>query len=160
VAAPSAGGARVSLADREALLVRTGLPVTATASGRYGATFGVALAVDVPCDGATVRLVSTHLELDAPPVQLARARELTAGPGAAPGPLVLVGDFNTWPDERGRPTYEHLPAAGFADAWSVVGQGSGLTHGHAPDLRTPRRASPRGSISCSCAAPSSRAPRG
>jgi endonuclease/exonuclease/phosphatase family metal-dependent hydrolase len=93
------------------------------------------VAVDVACDADTVRIVSTHLDPDAPPVQLAQARELTAGPVAALGPLVLIGDFNTWPDERGRPTYEHLRAAGFADAWSAVGQGSGLTHGHAPDLR-------------------------
>lgn len=98
--------------------------------------FQEACLFELPGSGSARMAVDhTHLEPDAPPVQLAQARELTAGPGASPGPVVLIGDFNTWPDERGRPTYAHLQAAGFADAWSAVGQGPGLTHGHAPDLR-------------------------
>lgn len=144
---PSVGGARVSLNDREALLVRAELPVAATSSGRYAAAFGITfggrpvtvhrgwVAVDLSCDAGTVRIVSTHLDPDSPAVQLAQARELTAGPGAILGPHVLLGDFNTWPDARGRPTYEHFQTAGFTDAWSAVGKGPGLTHGHAPDLR-------------------------
>jgi endonuclease/exonuclease/phosphatase family metal-dependent hydrolase len=150
--APAAGGAQVHLTDRDAILVREGMPVAGTASARYEAALTIQLAgapfttwrgwvaVDLPGAGGPLRVVCTHLDAYASPIQLAQARELTSGPGAAPGAVVLLGDFNTWPDERGRPTYEHLLAAGFTDAWTAAGTGPGFTHAQTEDLRLPARA--------------------
>jgi len=149
--APAAGGAQVSFTDRDAILVREGVAVAGTASARYEAALTVQLAgepftawrswvaVDLAGQGEPVRVVCTHLDAYASTTQLAQARELTHGPGAVPGAVVLLGDFNTWPDERGRPTYEHLLAAGFTDAWTAVGVGPGFTHAQTEDLRSAER---------------------
>ncbi len=133
VALPSAAGRLVGLCDREAILARedpdlalanvqsaglaTMLPVQ-TAQGPVGLARGW-LSVDATLRGATVRFISTHLEVSRPPaaaaVQLAQAGELLAGPADTSLPVVMLGDFNARPE---RPTYAALRAAGFDDAWT------------------------------------------
>jgi endonuclease/exonuclease/phosphatase family metal-dependent hydrolase len=86
-------------------------------------------AIDVNIRGKSFRVVNTHLETSAaPPIQLAQAQELLAGPAATDMPLLLIGDYNSRADGTGTPTYGVLRAAGFDDAWSELNPGDpGLT---------------------------------
>ena len=154
-AAPLPDGTFGALAIRNSLLVRAGLEVGETASARFATALTLRnellgdlsvprgwVSVHLPAPRVTV--VATHLERAEPwlpaayPVQAAQARELVEGPGAAPGAVVLLGDFNA-DAERSDPgtaaTYDALVGAGFEDAWR--GPGPGLSWRCGDEIRDP-----------------------
>jgi endonuclease/exonuclease/phosphatase family metal-dependent hydrolase len=147
VTLPSATGDYIQYTDRDALLVRPGVPVVRTMSANYDARFDVPVAggldsltilrgwvaADVQTPKGTFRFVSTHMEDLDIDVQLAEAGELLAGPASAPR-TILVGDINSDAAAAGA-TYENLLAAGFTDAWSETNAGTGYTWGF--DLADP-----------------------
>ncbi len=125
----------VRLTDRDVLLARTDLPASQlqlsnpqagnfvnnltapTPAGPIEIVRGWT-AIDVKIRGKSLRVVNAHLETSiAPPIQVAQAQELLAGPGATSLPVVFIGDFNSAADGTGTPTYEILTGAGFVDAW-------------------------------------------
>ena len=127
---PSATGDLIEYTDRDAMLVRPGVPVVKAASANYDASFEVPVAggleylpilrgwvaADVQTGEGTFRFVSSHMEDLDLDVQAAEAGELLAGPAAGPR-TILVGDINSDADAAG-PTYETFLAAGFADVWT------------------------------------------
>jgi endonuclease/exonuclease/phosphatase family metal-dependent hydrolase len=147
--------------DREAILVRTDLPrdqlmVSHPQHGNFThlleiPTIGFSLtrgwcSVDVCTRGDNFRYICAHLEDEAaPPIQVAQAFELLAGPAKTKLPVVLVGDFNSDPLHRDRawsdPTaYPWIIAAGFVDTWAVLHPfrpAGGLTWGHDEFLADP-----------------------
>lgn len=144
--APTALGFDVRITDRDAILVRTDLrradlkwknPQAANfATNLTLNTLGGPVtvlrgwtALDLKIRGKKFRVVNPHLETEAaPPVQVAQALELLAGPGATNRPTLFIGDFNSQADGLGTPTYGILRAAGFGDAWSDTHPGDpGLT---------------------------------
>jgi endonuclease/exonuclease/phosphatase family metal-dependent hydrolase len=143
---PTALGFDVRVTDRDVILARTDLRVadlklSNSQSGTYATNLSVNTlagpvtltrgwtAIDVNIRGKSFRVVNTHLETSAaPPIQLAQAQELLAGPAATDMPLLLIGDYNSRADGTGTPTYGVLRAAGFDDAWSELNPGDpGLT---------------------------------
>jgi endonuclease/exonuclease/phosphatase family metal-dependent hydrolase len=157
VEVPTLFGFDLRLTDRDVILARTdlgGLRVTNPAGGNFVARLPIPnpflpvsitrgwVSVDAALQGCPFRLVSTHLEGDSAEVQQLQAAELVkpGGPAGVPGPLVLVGDFNSPADRTGTPTYGQLiDVAGFQDAWSSVRTGPGNTccHDVAVLLRNP-----------------------
>ena len=135
----------VSLLGSIATLVRRGGPVevvgeaTATfdasfdfVTGIDGFTFPVERGwgrVDVLLDGRPLRFVNTHTEAYDVPVRDAQRDELLAAHDGGEDPVVVVGDFNAWPEAVGMP-------ADWTDAWSQ-GEGNGFTCGQAADLANP-----------------------
>lgn len=95
--------------------------------------------------GQAVRFASTHLEIQGlgPEIQSAQAAELIAVLGALPdprgAPLIVVGDFNSGPDDATiadvTPPYAQLTSV-YHDVWLQAGGGApGLTCCHEADLR-------------------------
>jgi endonuclease/exonuclease/phosphatase family metal-dependent hydrolase len=134
----------IRFTDRIAILVRTDLPaeqfqLIGTGSASYGAFVPIPIAgttvnsvrnyayVDIGLPNGPVRVVTTHLEPDIAPVQVAQGNELIAALGAAPGRQIVLGDFNSAADGLGTPTYSNMLAAGFIDAWQEKGAGDGFT---------------------------------
>jgi endonuclease/exonuclease/phosphatase family metal-dependent hydrolase len=145
------------LTDRDALLVRTDLPVsvfqvTGVQSGDFIHNLIVPLpsgpfvtergwtAVDAAAYGQAFRFVNTHLEPESTnplvnAIQVAQANELLAGPGATMLPTIFAGDFNSRADGMGTASYGVLVGAGFTDAWTVTHPSElGNTSGHAENL--------------------------
>jgi endonuclease/exonuclease/phosphatase family metal-dependent hydrolase len=151
-----AGERDVRLTDREVILATRRLvdsgAVEAAGGARYARTvvaqspFGGTIevprawaSVDLRVDGRRLRLVSTHLEVQAfEHVQAAQAAELLAGPAAADVPVLLVGDVNSDAFGASTATYPNLLAAGFTDAWPADGSRGG-TCCHDGSLREPPR---------------------
>jgi endonuclease/exonuclease/phosphatase family metal-dependent hydrolase len=96
-------------------------------------------AIDVKIRGQVVRLINTHLDGDCPDpaIQVAQANEILHGPANTGRPVVLFGDLNSKADGTGTPTYSHLLAAGFGDAWHEAEHGPGLTCCQEDDLLNP-----------------------
>jgi endonuclease/exonuclease/phosphatase family metal-dependent hydrolase len=90
--------------------------------------------VDVTLGGTIFRLINTHLEPDAPPIQIAQAVELLAGPANTKLPVVITRDLNSNADGSGTSTYGMFIDAGFHDAWIEAGTGPGFTCCQGPDL--------------------------
>lgn len=151
---PTALGFDVRVVDHDAILVRTDQRVAdLKVSNPQAANFATNLtvptvagpitltrgwtSVDLKIRGRSFRVVNTHLETGAsPPVQLAQANELLAGPAAVDMPVVLIGDYNSRADGTGTPTYGALLAAGLQDTWSTLFPGDpGLTCCHETSLR-------------------------
>ncbi len=133
------------LTMRDVILVKDGIKVKDTGSDNYSsnafvntAAFGTVTVLrgytwaDVRIDrkrakGTTFRFVNTHLESFSAYFRKAQAQELVGGSGvtAGDGPIVLVGDLNSDPDDPsvdsvGIPTdnndaYEAVIAGGFTD---------------------------------------------
>jgi endonuclease/exonuclease/phosphatase family metal-dependent hydrolase len=82
-----------------------------------------------------ITVFNTHLEaFDAAP-RVAQAGELATRLDGETGRVVLVGDLNSTPGTEG---HLAMTDAGFADAWTAVGAGAGLTCCFAADLSQPR----------------------
>lgn len=150
----TSGRMDIRLTDRDAILVREDLSdftISNAQSGQYAAKstlptpFG---AVGVPRawasvdlkfnDGNSGRIISTHLEPLSPSVQVSQASELLSGPANTRLPLALIGDFNSNADGTGTQTYANLVAAGFRDAWAIMGLSGGLTCCQDADLLNPQ----------------------
>ena len=142
-------GIDLRLTDRNAILARNDLPssqfdVSAAQSQRYQNTFNFGSALlgqfaiprgwmsaDVNVSGRKFRYFNTHLESTYPgipqatDVQLAQAGELLAAMAAAPGAVILAGDFNSnaefGPERTG--SAQKIVAAGYADAWCALHAG-------------------------------------
>jgi Endonuclease/Exonuclease/phosphatase family len=103
---------------------------------------------NVTVHGHTFRFVNTHLEPFSNFYRTAQSKELLAGPLNTSGPVVLVGDLNSDPNdpvfnEPGSPfnntnPYDQLTGAQFADAWvQANGGAAGPTCCNAADLLNP-----------------------
>ena len=96
-------------------------PVARQVSGLYseGKEPRGYLGIEATIAGRPVSFVVTHLGLDAEE-RAVQLNQLTAALAGLPGPLVLVGDFNTNPDD---PAVAML-AANLHDALAAVGRGT------------------------------------
>jgi endonuclease/exonuclease/phosphatase family metal-dependent hydrolase len=154
--APSTLGFRVRVTTQDAIIVRadpgadvklltaqvqhylTNLTL-ATAVGPITVPRGWA-SVDATVRGRTLRFVTTHLESDRPPTQLAQAKELVRTAGNTSLPIIFAGDFNTTTDAPSDPTfaaYQAIIDAGFADAWPQHTSNPGFTCCQDPLLQNP-----------------------
>ena len=127
----------VRMTDRDVILVRTELAdkFSGAASGHYSAQFTVPsvvgpltftrgwASIDYRHDAnRTVRIIDTHLEIEAGPAgttQVAQGKELLGLVADSPNALVLA-DINSAADGSQTPTYANLTKK-LADAWSVKG---------------------------------------
>jgi len=136
----------VRLTDYDVLLARGDVRTSHDAARNYGQTLPVPgtpivvrrgfVAVDATVNGATYRVVNTHLESAVEPVRFAQAAELVGYLAGETLPIIAVGDFNS-DAETGGPTYQFLVGAGYGDAWlsRVGGATQRLTCCHASDLK-------------------------
>jgi endonuclease/exonuclease/phosphatase family metal-dependent hydrolase len=125
------------ITDRDALLVRTDrlARVTDPRSGHYAAV-RVVPSWPAPVDSprgwtsidyrldlrTTVRVFDTHLEVSGTRdglIQERQADELLSMVAASPFPVVVVGDFNSDPDDPYTDTYARLTAV-LHDAWTTA----------------------------------------
>jgi len=101
-------------------------------------------ALDLIIRGRAFRFVTTHLDSDFLPVQVAQATELIQKAGATILPLVFAGDFNANATDPRDPThviYQMLIHAGFSDAWKVAHPSApGFTCCQDPSLLNPTSA--------------------
>ena len=146
--APTSLGYDVRLTDRDALLVRAGVTVLDAHAANYATVLPLPTPLlgtfivhrsyvyaDLALHGQRFRVVTTHLDPLAPPVQIAQGAELAAGPAATSAPVVVAGDLNSSADGSDTPTYANLLAAGFTDGWTVSGhRDPGYTCCEASDL--------------------------
>jgi Endonuclease/Exonuclease/phosphatase family len=143
--------------DREAILVRTGLPpgqfrASHPQNGHFTnvivfPSIGLSFtrgwcSADVSIRGRDFRCICAHLEEEtAPQVQALQAQELLNGPANVNLPVMIVGDFNADPYGRdGSFAYDLFAAAGFSDAWARLHPANltgGLTWGHDEYLANP-----------------------
>ncbi|MGD2114043.1 MAG: endonuclease/exonuclease/phosphatase family protein [Acidobacteriota bacterium] len=121
----------IRLTDRDVILARGDVDTSDALARSYAVHFSVPFgpltidflrgftAVDATVHGRTVRFVNTHLEVESivPIVQQAQTAELLAELAAEELPVVLVGDFNSSPDDPFPAPYGQLAAAGFTDTW-------------------------------------------
>ncbi len=143
-------GTDYRLTDRDAILAKTSLRVTSTASGTYlhlgtivVQTPAGPIPVPVPrgwvamefrSGGKTIRAVNTHLEAFDPDVASQQAVELIGIASPATQPTIVLGDMNLPPVSAGYATFV-APETGLSDAWTVVnGADPGLTCCWNPDL--------------------------
>jgi endonuclease/exonuclease/phosphatase family metal-dependent hydrolase len=128
----------VRLTDHDVILVNRGVRTHNPVAANYATNLQLNLgglpveftrgyaAVDARIDGRSYRIVNTHLELPGPApviwIQALQAQELAATFSYSPLPVVLLGDFNSTPedpiDRSGAvPPYLQLTASHYADAW-------------------------------------------
>ncbi|HEY6793067.1 MAG TPA: endonuclease/exonuclease/phosphatase family protein [Kineosporiaceae bacterium] len=155
----------IRLTLRDAILAKASLPSDElTVHGTDAATFTTNLTLttvagpvrfgsgwesaDVTVHTHTFRFVNTHLEPSSNLYRTAQSRELLAGPLNTGGPVVLVGDLNSDPDDpvftesgssfNTTTPYDQLTGARFADAWvQANGGAAGPTCCYAADLLNP-----------------------
>ena len=140
--------------DRIAILRRTDVNVTGTASDKYAAFVPVIpnqvhverawARASVDHDGQTHHFVTTHLEVQAlRPINEAQGAELIGIVTGLEGVTIVAGDLNSdAAATEGAPsytlTYENFLAAGFADMWDLAPRSRrepGYTCCQADDLR-------------------------
>jgi endonuclease/exonuclease/phosphatase family metal-dependent hydrolase len=96
------------------------------------------VAVDATVLDRSYRVVTTHLEPFAPPIQTAQAQELIAALDDETLPIILLGDMNS--PAPGGGTYQLLLSEGFSDIWTrnkTPHAGAGFTCCQAANLRNP-----------------------
>ncbi len=136
----------VSFTDRDAILVRSDLPVSQLqwsnpTSQNFQATIPVSVnggtihvprgwsTVDVKFRGKSYRVANTHLEAYSAAVRNLQGQELAGVLAASPLPVVLLGDLNSRPTDATGP-YPDLIAGGFVDSWPEAMDGNpGFTSG-------------------------------
>lgn len=149
---PGASGTDYRLTDRDVILGKASLPVTAAGAGTFPnlgsltvnvpgvGPFPVTIkrgwaSADVRAGGRTVRVFDTHLEAFSPAVATTQVGDLLAVAAPASRPTVIAGDINLPPGSGG---YERFLLSGtrLADAWTAVNGGdAGLTCCWSGDLR-------------------------
>lgn len=128
----------VRLTDHDVILVRRGVKTWNAHAQNYYVNLHVPLggatveftrgyvSVDAHIRDQTFRIVNTHLELPGPVpvslIQTLQAQELIATMSYSPFNVVLLGDFNSSPEDpidpvTGVPPYQQLVASNFIDAW-------------------------------------------
>jgi len=153
------GVALIRLTQREVILAReTALTLTNEQGGTYKAAARLTMFearirlpwawafVDATIAGRTFRFATTHLDPDDGHLQMNQADEFLAGPAQTSLPIVWVGDFNSDAERQippgkppgkppATPTYQHIIASGFLDAWKARNAGQpGFTCCQGPDL--------------------------
>ena len=130
----------VRLTDYDVILAREDVVVSRPTQMSYTEMFSVEelfvsvlrgyVAVDATIDGATYRVVNTHLEAfeesaTMASVRVEQTKELVAHLADETLPLILLGDFNTnAPDGA---AYQILLDAGYTDVWQPDSEGTGNT---------------------------------
>ena len=141
----------VGVTDRDVILARGDVPATAVqlcaTPSADGCNYSVNLPLDLPdplpdsfvfrgyvavdadLNGATVRFVNTHLEVQGPlngfdisGVQAAQAQELLAVLEAQTPkkrPIILVGDINSAPNDAFPAPYAQISGATYRDTWDT-----------------------------------------
>jgi endonuclease/exonuclease/phosphatase family metal-dependent hydrolase len=147
---------QVRVVDRQAVLVRRGVPYENAHVELYPAYFAIDLglgppvpwrrgvtAVDVRIRGRTLRVLNTHLETQqVTTINVAQGNHLITVAGESPFPVVVVGDFNSAanpsaPEGQKTATYGNILASGLLDSWLAAGGGieDGMTCCHDHDLQ-------------------------
>ncbi len=143
-------GTDYRLTDRDAILAKTSLPVTSTASGTYLHLGTIVVqtpigpvpvpvprgwvAIEFRSGGKTIRAVNTHLEAFSSDVASQQAVELIGIASPTTQPTIVLGDMNLPPGSAGYATFV-ATETGLSDAWTVVqGLDPGLTCCWSPDL--------------------------
>jgi len=155
---PSTLGFDIRLTLRDVILAKADLPpdeltLSNANSANYLATLSLPTvagpltftrgwtSVDATVNRRAFRFINTHLEAFSPYHRWAQSNELLlpGGPTDTSLPVVLVGDFNSSPDEAGPfLAYANLIAAGFVDTWLQVNPTDpGYTGFNAADLLNP-----------------------
>ena len=127
------------LTDRDVFLARTGVETSNFVQTNYPTKFsitvggadGVSLTlarstsrIDANVGGAAFTFGNGHLEIQSlASVHAAQAQELVDAWSDVPSPALLLGDFNSNPEDA---EYK-LIMKDFTDAWSKVGSGTGFT---------------------------------
>lgn len=140
--APSTLGFDVRITTQDAIIARTdiGLLTTHVQVHRFTTLLTIPTvvgpitiprgwaALDAIIRGQPLRFVTTHLDPNSPPVQLAQAKELVQTAGDTLWPVFFAADFNATADDKSDPTFASYRAIindGFRDAWK-------LEHPHEP----------------------------
>jgi endonuclease/exonuclease/phosphatase family metal-dependent hydrolase len=141
------------LTDRDVILARhdveTTNPIVKNYARRLTVTVGGAMgaplvflrgygSVDATVGGVGFRFVNSHLEVGVDPMnQEGQAMELIADLDPVPGPIILVGDFNSAANGTSTMSYALLRAK-FTDAYAQVRPNDpGFTCCHDDDLKNP-----------------------
>ena len=82
-------------------------------------------AVDATIEGATYRILNTHLETVSEEVRVAQIHEIIDFLSNEKLPIILLGDFNTRATEG--TGYQTLLSAGYVDVWQMDSEGNGNT---------------------------------
>ena len=125
------------LTDRDVILVQKGVQTSNLLAANYSDKVSLPIgpvvveflrgyvAVDAKVKGREYRFVNTHLEvapnLLIPPVQSLQALELASVLATETKPIILVGDFNSSPEDVPTvlpPPYWIMTAAGYVDTWT------------------------------------------
>jgi hypothetical protein len=125
----------VRVRDRDVILVREDVEFANPSSGRYAShavlpigpglpAFRGFASVDAWVGGRKYHFVNTHLEgASADPAmnhQANQTAELLGVLAAIEDPVIVVGDFNSGPQQEGVDTpYQQLAAAGYVDVWTA-----------------------------------------
>lgn len=133
----------IRLTDRDVILVRDDVVVTAAQTANYSDNVVINLsgavinfnrgitAASVLIDGRGYRFVNTHLEVGSQAqIQGLQAQELIELLDSEDLPLIVVGDFNASPNDPPVQAYARMAAAGFVDIWtqrSIDDNDPGLT---------------------------------
>jgi endonuclease/exonuclease/phosphatase family metal-dependent hydrolase len=143
----SAAGQNIRMTMSDVILVRAGSGISILGRHHQGYqhqlvvevagllfAFAHGLAwVDVDREGERLRFATTHLDSERPDIALGQAQELVATAGATALPLVVVGDFNSDPDDDSRGPYDLMTAEGFTDA-AAASSAADPTWGFGPGL--------------------------
>ena len=135
--------ALVRFQDRDAILVRAGVPFRDPRHGKFAAFIPLHLlgtetglyrgwcSIMATMDRRTFRYVNSHLEAESPDVNLAQAAEMVRMLQNAPEPVIWAGDFNVDANTAGA-SYALITGAGFTDLWPLAHpRDPGLTNGAA-----------------------------
>lgn len=140
----------VRLTDYDVILARESIATANADSERYVNTKEFALgpfvistnrgitAVDAEVRGVTYRVVTTHLDVKGhgyDEIQALQAQEIIEYLNEETLPVILLGDFNSAPEDPATQPYSLLTSAGFMDAWVQSGTSDpGLTFGQSETL--------------------------
>lgn len=144
----SATGDDLRQIDREVILARSDVTVTASQTGRFVERVSIPLpggsSLDIPrgwvmadvvVEGVPFRFISTHLEIGAfHDVQINQAEELVRDIPQTSSPTILVGDINSRPIRSTPTTYSTIVDAGYVDTWMALTSEPGATCCHDDDL--------------------------
>ena len=126
----------IRLTDRDVILAQKGVKISNVLAANYSNNLIIPIAgipveflrgyvaVDAKIKKSSYRFVNTHLEVwfpsPIPNIQGAQAAELAGVLAAETKPIILVGDFNSSPEDlpADLPPYWIMRAAGYVDAWT------------------------------------------
>jgi endonuclease/exonuclease/phosphatase family metal-dependent hydrolase len=129
---PPSNGPDVRYTDRDVILARSGVSISNGKGANYdtrvplGGGFNILrgwVSTEADVNGQTIRIVSTHLEVEAtsPPLflyQQTQANELVQLLADESKPTLLLGDFNSAADRTTTWSYDLFRSRGFGDAWA------------------------------------------